>query len=145
MILVDANLLLYAYDTSFEQHRAARRWLEATLAGPEPVGLAWTTILAFLRIGTNPRAFEHPLSVGEAVETAGAWLACPAVTIAEPSERHWGILARLLSVAAARGPLVMDGHLAALAIEHGATLCTTDRDFAKFPGVRLLNPLTAGA
>ena len=140
-MLVDANLLLYAYDTSFEQHPAARRWLEATLTGPEPVRLAWTTILAFLRVGTNPRAFEHPLTVDEAVEIASAWLESPPVTIAEPTERHWDILARLLSVASVRGPLVMDAHLAALALEHGATLCTTDRDFARFPDVRLRNPL----
>jgi toxin-antitoxin system PIN domain toxin len=141
VILVDANVLLYAYDTSFEQHPAARRWLQATLTGPEPVRLAWTTILAFLRIGTNPRAFERPLTVREAVEIASAWLASPTVAIAEPTERHWEILARVLAVAAARGPLVMDAHLATLAIEHGATLCTTDRDFARFPGLRLLNPL----
>jgi toxin-antitoxin system PIN domain toxin len=145
VILVDANLLLYAYDTSFEQHRPARRWLEATLSGREPVRLAWATLLAFLRIGTNPRAFEQPLSIDEAVKIVAAWLACPLVAIAEPGERHWEILARLLSATVARGPLVMDAHLAALALEHGATLYTTDRDFVRFPDVRVLNPLTASA
>ncbi|MBI3975839.1 MAG: type II toxin-antitoxin system VapC family toxin [Armatimonadetes bacterium] len=141
MILVDANLLLYAYNPSFERHALALRWLEELLSKPEPVGLAWLTILAFLRIGTSPRAFEYPLATDEAVPIVSSWLAQPMVTVLEPGERHWMILTDLLSRTQARGPAVMDAHLAALAIEHGATLCTSDRDFARFPGLQIINPL----
>lgn len=145
MILVDANLLLYAYNPSFDRHRRARAWLEGVLSRPDPVCLAWASILAFLRIVTNPRAFEYPLSVEEAVPIVSAWLERPMVAILEPGARHWAVLAELLSRTQVRGPAVMDAHLAALAIEHGAVLCTTDRDFARFPGLRLLDPLGAGA
>ena len=143
MILLDANLLLYAYNVADEHHDAARTWLEGVLAGPEEVRLAWVTILAFLRIGTNPRAFEQPLSIQEAVGHASDWLAQPAVTVIEPGERHWSILSELLPSSQAKANLVMDAHLAALAIENGATLCTTDRDFARFQGLKLRYPLEA--
>ncbi len=144
MILLDANLLLYAYNTSFPQHERARSWLEGVLSRPEPVGMSWTTILAFLRIATNPRAFEAPLSPEEATACVDAWLRCPQVVILGPTDRHWEILARLLRSTRSRGPAVMDAHLAALAVEHGAVLCTTDRDFARFPGLRVCDPLAAG-
>lgn len=144
MILLDANLLLYAYNVADERHEAARRWLEGVLAGPEEVRLAWVTILAFLRIGTNPRAFEQPLSIQEAVAHASDLLAQPVVTVIEPAERHWRILSELLPSAQAKANLVMDAHLAALAIENGATLCTTDRDFTRFHGLKLRYPLEAG-
>ncbi len=143
MILVDANLLLYAYNPSFDRHQPARAWLETILSKPDPVCLAWATILTFLRIATNPRAFEHPLSIEEALPIVSAWLEQPAVTILEPGERHWAILTDLLSQTQVRGPAVMDAHLAALAIEHGAVLCTSDRDFVRFPRLRVLNPLEA--
>ncbi len=145
MILVDANLLLYAYNPSFHRHQQARAWLERVLSRPDPVCLAWATILAFLRIATNPRAFEYPLSMEEAVPIVSAWLKQPMVTILEPGERHWAVLTELLSQTQVRGPAVMDAHLAALAIEHGAVLCTSDRDFARFPNLRMLNPLEANA
>jgi len=141
VILIDANLLLYAYDASSEHHQAARVWLEKTLSAPVPVRLAWVTVLAFLRIGTNRRVFESPLSVSEAVSAVSAWLGQPTVAILEPTEHHWEVLSRLLPSAQAQGPLVMDAHLAALAIEHGATLHTTDRDFARFQGLKAVNPL----
>ncbi len=141
MRLIDANLLLYAYHPASEHHDRARAWLEDVLSGDEPVGLAWQTILAFLRLVTNPRAFATPVSMAEAIEVVSAWLALPAVSVPDPGERHWALLQRLLSDAQADGPLVMDAHLAALAIEHGATLCTHDRDFARFPGLRVLYPL----
>ncbi len=144
MTLIDANILLHAYDASSPDHEPARRWLEATLSRPEPVRLAWTTILAFLRIGTNARAFEHPLSTAEAVAIVSEWLERPVVEMLDPSERHWEILRRLMTAGQAQGPLVMDAHLAALAIEHGAVLATSDRDFTRFPEVRILNPLTPG-
>lgn len=146
MILVDANLLLYAYNTSSEHHGGARRWLEGLLSRPQqPIGLPWATVLAFLRISTNSRAFPSPYSIAEAASFVSDWLANPAVTLLGPGERHWPILSSLLSTAQIRGPLVTDAHLAALAIEHGAVLYTTDRDFARFPGLRTLNPLEVPA
>jgi len=143
MILVDANLLLYAYHPRAAQHEASRRWLEGTLSGTDLVRVAWATLWAFLRIATNPRAFEKPLSTGEAHALVAAWLDMPHVDILEPGERHLEILSGLMDRAQAAGPLVMDAALAALAIEHGATLCTTDRDFSRFPGLRWQNPLEA--
>lgn len=141
MTLVDANLLLYAYDASSRFHEGARSWLEERLSGTEPVGLAWITLLAFLRIATNPRALARPLLTERAVAIVSSWLALPCVVRPEPGERHWEILSGLMSSAQARGPLVMDAHLAALALEHGAVLATTDRDFARFEGLRTVNPL----
>lgn len=145
MILLDANILLYAYNPSFTQHERARVWLERTLGAPEPVGLPWATIMAFLRIGTNPRAFPQPLATEEAVAIVAAWVAHPIVVIVEPGERHWDILRELLLAVQAHGPDVMDAHLAALAIEHGATLHSTDRGFRLFPGLRVANPLESPA
>ena len=141
MILVDANLLLHAYNASSDRHAGARNWLEEVMSGSEPVGLAWVTILAFLRIGTNPRVFPYPLSPAEASEIVSQWLQRPMVMILGASERHWDSLSGLLTTTQSRGPLVMDAHLAALAIEHGAVLCSTDRDFTRFPGLRIVNPL----
>jgi hypothetical protein len=141
MILVDANLLLYAHDPSSPHHRAARGWLETAVSNRESVGLTWMTLLAFVRIGTSPRPLEHPLSTAEAVAIVSRWLQHPSVTIVNPGERHWEILCDLMTKGQAHGPLIMDAHLAALAIEHGATLATTDRDFTRFPGLRILNPL----
>jgi hypothetical protein len=141
MILIDANLLLYAYHPKAEQHRASRSWLEAALASRELVRFAWLTLWAFLRISTNPRIFDRPLSTGEAEQIISSWLAQPTAGILEPGERHWEILCRLLREGQASGVLVMDAALAALAMEHGATLNTTDRDFARFPGLRWRNPL----
>jgi toxin-antitoxin system PIN domain toxin len=141
MILVDANVLIYAHNTLAQQHERAKLWLLAALSSGEPIGLSWVSLLAFLRITTGPRSFIDPMSLDEAGGIVTAWLAHPGVTVLQPTERHWTILSRLLVDGQARGPLVMDAHLAALAIEHGATLCTTDRDFTRFKGLRLLNPL----
>ncbi len=141
MILVDANILLYAYVPSSKHHETARDWLETTFSKPEPVGLSWVTILAFLRISTNPRILQDAFSVAEAVGIVSAWLEAPVVTILEPGKRHWEILREMMTKGQAYGPLTTDAHLAALAIEHGATLATTDKDFTRFPGLRILNPL----
>jgi hypothetical protein len=143
VILLDANLLIYAYNAALPPHEKARASLQDTLSNPYPVRIAWVTVLAFLRITTNPRAFEQPLSAGEAVSIVSQILARPMVAVLEPGERHWSILGDLLSRTQARGALVTDAHIAALAIEHGATLHTTDRDFARFPGLRFHNPLEA--
>lgn len=141
MMLIDANLLLYAYDPRAARHAASRAWLEDTLAGSPLVRFAWLTVWAFLRIATNPRVFEHPLSMAEAERHVSSWLAQPSAGLLEPGERHWEILRRLTSAGQTSGALVMDAALAAIAIEHGATLCTTDRDFARFPGLRWIDPL----
>lgn len=143
MMLIDANLLLYAYDPRADAHDASRTWLEATLSGSPLVRFAWTTVWAFLRISTNPRVYERPLTMAEAEQHVSSWLAQPAAGILEPGERHWDILRGLTSAGQTTGPLVMDAALAAIAIEHGATLCTTDRDFARFPGLRWTNPLAS--
>ena len=141
MILLDANVLLYAYHPRAEEHERCRSWVESTLSGAELVGIPWMTIQAFLRIATNPRAFEHPLSIDEASEIVSAWLTLPAVVQVEPGERYWDILRKLLRAGQVAGPLVPDAALAALALEHGAIVCTTDRDFTRFAGVRLFTPL----
>jgi hypothetical protein len=141
MILVDANLLLYAYDPSSPHHQTARDWLESTLSRPEHIGLAWMTLLAFVRVSTSRRLLDHPLSISEATEIVSAWLERPVVTLLNPGERHWEILRNIMTKGQAQGPLIMDAHLAALAIEYGATLASADCDFARFPGLKLLNPL----
>ncbi len=141
MTLLDANILLHAYNSSSQQHDAARRWLEERFSGVGPVRVAWVTVLAFLRISTNPRAFPSPLSPAEAAEIVSQWFAHPGFGTIEPGDRHWPILSSLMTQAQCRGPLVMDAHLAALAIEHGAALATTDKDFARFANLRLIYPL----
>ena len=141
MILIDANLLLYAYDSQAAQHQAARRWLEQTFSRPEPVLLPWMSILAFLRISTNPRAWLQPLSIAEAVAIVDEWLTLPNTVVPAITDRHWPILRNILPDAQCRGPLVSAAHIAALAIEHGATLCTNDRDFSRFADLRVSYPL----
>ena len=141
MIAIDANLLLYASDTSAAHHQASRRWLENTLSGDEAVGIAWAAVLVFLRVGTNPRIRRNAFSLEEAIDIVAGWFERPTVTLLNPGERHWEILCEMMTKGQARGPLVTDAHLAALAIEHGAALATTDRDFARFPGLKFFNPL----
>lgn len=141
MIVVDANLLLYAYDASSSRHDDARDWLEAAFNGHEQLGLALQTILGFIRISTNLDVFERPLRSEVAITIVSSWLERPKVRIAAPGDRHWEILTDLANRGQARGAQLMDAHLAALAIEHGATLATTDRGFGRFPGLRFGNPL----
>jgi hypothetical protein len=141
VILVDANLLLYAYDPRAGRHESSRAWFESVLSGSEFVRFAWVSLWAFARISTNPRVFERPLSALEAAAAVSSWLDQPVAGILEPGERHLEIFSRLLVEGQAAGPLVMDAALAAMAIEHGATLYTTDRDFARFPGLDWVNPL----
>jgi uncharacterized protein len=141
VILIDANLLLYAYHPRAEQHEKSRAWLEAVLSGPDLVRFAWLTLWAFIRIATNTRVFDRPLSTSEAEAAISSWLAQSVAGILEPGERHWDILRGLVREGQATGPLVVDAVLAAIALEHGATLCTTDRDFSRFSGLRWINPL----
>jgi toxin-antitoxin system PIN domain toxin len=140
VILVDANVLLHAYQPRSELHPRCRAWVEEAFSGDEPVCLAWVTVLAFVRISTNPRIFEQPLLPAEAAATVASWLERPSVSVLEAGERCWEIFRHLLVEAQASGPLVMDAFLAALALENGATLVTTDRDFTRFPNLKLRNP-----
>ena len=140
MILVDANVLLYTYQPRSEFHQRCRAWVEEAFSGEEPVCLAWVTVLAFIRISTNPRIFEQPLLAAEATAAVSSWLERPTVSVLEAGERCWEIFRRLLVEAQVSGPLVMDAFLAALALENGATLVTTDRDFTRFPNLKLRNP-----
>jgi toxin-antitoxin system PIN domain toxin len=142
VIILDANILLYAYDASSAHHQEAKHWLEDTFAKASPIGLTWTVILAFVRIATNPRAMQRPISRQDALRIVSAWLNQPQTVILNPTDAHWEHLEKMINSAQATGPLVMDAHLAALAVEHGATLVTTDRDFSRFPGLPLLDPLT---
>jgi toxin-antitoxin system PIN domain toxin len=143
VILVDANLLVYAHVSSFAQHQRARGWLDQKLSENAPVGLPWESLVAFLRIVTNPRIFERPASIRDAWQQVAAWLDCEVVWVPQPSERHASILERLLGDSSVRANLVHDAHLAALAIEHGLQVCSTDGDFARFPELRWENPLTS--
>jgi toxin-antitoxin system PIN domain toxin len=141
LILVDANLLLYASISTFSQHEPSRDWLDDRLTGDARVGLPWASLLAFLRIATNPRVFERPLPMSRASEQVEAWLSCDVAWIPAPTQRHTSILRRLLNAPGVYGNLVPDAHLAAMAIEHGLELCSTDGDFARFEGLRWSNPL----
>ena len=137
MTIPDANILLYASDTSSRQHPAARAWLERALSGTESVGLAIVVVLAFVRIATNPRIMATPLSPRAAFEQLEEWLAQPPAILVQPGRRHLRICRGLLEASGTAGNLTTDAHLAALAIEHGATLASFDGDFHRFSGLKL--------
>jgi len=141
VILVDANLLIYAHVESFSQHKSALAWLDRQLNGSTRVGIPWDSLLAFLRLVTNARVFERPESVSNAWKQVRAWLSCDVVWIPQPTERHAELLEDLLAQPGVQGNLVPDAHMAALAVEHGLTLCSTDGDFARFPSLRWQNPI----
>ena len=142
MKLVDANLLLYAVDEGSPHHSVARPWLEERLSGSETFAFAWAVLLAFLRLVTNPRVFENPLSGEDAFDLVDSWLAQPNATVLHPTDRHSQLLRELLAPLGTAGNLTSDAHLAALAVEHGAELCSADADFGRFAGVQWTNPLT---
>lgn len=141
MILVDANLLLYAEDALHPHHEKAREWWDARLSGAAPVCLCWTVLLAFIRIGTNSRVFAKPLSLEQATDRVGSWLKQPCVRLVSPTDRHWEIFRKLLNEGQATANLVTDAHLAALALEYGCELMSTDSDFSRFPRLKWKNPL----
>lgn len=140
-MIVDANVLLYARNVDDPRHDAARSWLESALNGSTRVGLPWPSLGAFLRIVTNPRAFPDPLEMGEAWDQVGAWLDAPRAWIPQPTPGYRHVLGRLVNSHQVRGPLVTDAQLAALAIDHGVALVSTDADFARFPEVNWIDPL----
>jgi hypothetical protein len=142
-MLIDANLLLYAVDRLSPFHRRAAEWLEAAVNGTTRVGIAWTSLLAFLRIVTHPRALDRPLAPAAAWEFVADWLAAPRVWVPQPTDRTAEILGHLVTTYQLRANLVPDAWLAALAIENGLAVCSADTDFARFREVRWINPLAA--
>lgn len=142
MILVDANLLIYAIDADSPHHAAARPWFEGVLSGDARVGLAWVVVLAFLRITTRPGILRRPLTLAQAIDYVSEWLLQPNVEAVSPGEQHWQVLRNLLKTTGTAGNLVSDSHLAALAIEHGCTIYSTDHDFQRFSGIEHVNPIT---
>jgi toxin-antitoxin system PIN domain toxin len=141
MILVDANILLYSEDELSAQHEAARGWWDEQLSGSSPVCLCWTVLGAFIRIASSARVFENPLTVTQCINRVQSWLDQPCVRLIQPTERHWPVFQKMLADGQAVGNLVTDAHLAALAVQHGCVMMSTDADFARFPLVKWKNPL----
>jgi uncharacterized protein len=141
MILIDTNILIYAVDNTAPQHFKARAWVEETFSGNTPVGLPWIVLVGFIRVSTNHRAMRAPMSVEQSLKYTDQFLQHPHVTPLNPGERHWLILERLLHESGTAGNLTNDAHIAAIAIEHGYTVYSTDNDFKRFAGVHHINPL----
>lgn len=140
MLLVDANVLLHAINASAREHEAARRWLEDALAGAETVAFTWIVVVAFLRLSTHPAVFPKPLGVEQAGSIVERWLEAAPAVVVEPTRRHLHLLRGLLGAAGTAGNLVSDAHLAAIALEHDATVVSFDRDFARFGALRTRIP-----
>ena len=140
-MLIDANLLVYAKMRALPQHGKARAWLEGALNGSERVGLPWPSLLAFLRLTTHPRIFDPPLASSTAWDQVREWLGLRIVWVPGPTEDHPAALGRMIEATRASGNLLPDAHLAAIALEHGLVVCSTDGDFARFPGIRWHDPL----
>lgn len=141
MTIIDANVLLYAYNADAPQQRAAAQWLKELFQSGETVALPWMTVWAFLRICTNSRIWANPWPAKDAFAIIDEWLAQPGVVILQPGPRHLKLLEALTIEHGVSGPLVTDAVLAALALEHGATLASTDQDFSRFRGLRWIDPL----
>jgi uncharacterized protein len=142
-VIVDANVLLYAVDSSSTFHGTARSWLEGALNGPSRIGFPWVSLMAFQRISTHPRLSAAPLKPGEAWAFVDDWLAADRAWVPVPGARHAEILRRLIVDGDLRGNLVTDAHLAALAIEHGVGVCSMDTDFARFAELSWFNPASS--
>ena len=141
MIIPDVNLLVYAYNADAPRHSAARVWLETLLNGGRAVGLPWAVACGFIRLMTHPRVVVSPLPPAVAVAIVASWLSCPNVSVLDPGTRHLEIFGALLEQLGVGGNLTTDAHLAALAIEHQCELHSADADFARFSGLRWINPL----
>jgi uncharacterized protein len=141
VILIDANILIYAVNRDAPLHSRAKSWLEETLSGTETIGISWSVILAFLRLTTRPGLFRNPLGIEKAFDLIDFWLEQPAVSIIHPGPRHQTILRELLEPLGTGGNLVSDAHLAAMALENRARLCSSDHDFLRFRGLKWHNPL----
>jgi uncharacterized protein len=125
------------------RHEPARAWVEDRLSGTETFALAWVVLLAFIRLTTSSRVFQSPLTTRHALDLVDGWLAQPCASVVHPTSRHAAVLGELLEPLGTAGNLTTDAHLAALAVEHGAELCSTDMDFSRFTGLRWTNPLEA--
>ncbi|MFW0791541.1 TA system VapC family ribonuclease toxin [Gordonia sp. CPCC 205333] len=143
MIIVDANILIYAVNNDAPQQDRCRSWLAGELASGRPVGLPWTCLLAFVRVTTHRRLFATPLDSAQAMGIVGSWLDLPNVTAPEPGGRHFRILRELLEGAGTAGNLTNDAYLAALALEFGGKIATLDRDFARFDVPLVIPPQPA--
>ena len=141
MKLPDVNLLVYAADETAARHELALEWVQTTLSGTETVAFSWLALIGFVRITTNPKSVAIPWSAAQALDVVDRWLAQPAATIVHPTDRHAAVLRDLLAPLGTGGNLTSDAHLAALASEHGATLCSHDNDFSRFAGLRWVDPL----
>ena len=141
MKVPDLNLLIYALDEASPHHHRARPWLQALLSGTEPVGFAWLVLLGFVRLSTRACIFANPYDPNEALDVVEGWLAQPCALVLHPTERHLAVLRGLVEPFGTAGNITTDAHLAALAIEHGAEVCSADADFGRFPGLRWTNPL----
>lgn len=141
MIVCDANLLLYAYNSVIKEHTVAVNWLETILSGSETVGFCWPVISAFLRISTSSQAFVNPLTMEQAVSDVNEWLGRPNSAVLAPTTEHWMIFTRMLEEGNVRGRTTTDAEIAAYTIEHGAVLHTADRDFRRFSSLQIMNPL----
>lgn len=142
MIVVDANILIYAYRSEAAEYAAARTWLERAFSGSEPVRIPWPAVNAFLRLMTKQSLFARPLTIEEAVAIVDEWFTTPAVAVVEPGPQYWPIFREVTRATQATGNLIPDAEIAALTIEHDATLYTADSDFRRFAGLRVVNPLT---
>ncbi|MGO8956473.1 MAG: type II toxin-antitoxin system VapC family toxin [Streptosporangiaceae bacterium] len=143
MKIPDANLLIYALDETSARHETARTWLDGTLSGSEDVGFAWVVLLAVLRLTTKASIFTKPLGLEAALDVINGWLDQPCASVVHPTARHPEILRGLLTPLGTAGNLTTDAHLAALAIEYGAELCSCDADFSRFPGLKWRDPTRA--
>jgi uncharacterized protein len=141
MIVIDVNLLLYAHSVPSPIQEKAQIWLESTLSSDEPVGLPWQVISAFIRIVTNPKLPGLRRSREEATGIVDEWLQQPNVRVLTQGDGHWRLFRRMVMEGQAAGDLVSDAQIAALTIEYGGVLYSADRDFARFPGLRWVNPL----
>ena len=141
MILVDNNILIYAEDSLSLLHEEARQWWDTQLSGDSPVYLCWPILASFMRITTNRQIFKKPLTMKQAITRVQSWIDQPCVRLINPTESHWHIFKAMLIDGQANANLVVDAHLAALAIEHGCTLYSTDSDFSRFPRLKWKNPL----
>lgn len=140
MRIVDANVLLYAVNSTARHHEASRTWLDTALSGSERVGLAWMPLMAFVRLATSPQVFTTPLPPAAAMRQVQDWLGAPSAVLVQPTERHAGLLADLLESTGTTGNLTNDAHLAALALEHRAQVVSYDTDFVRFPAIRWSRP-----
>ena len=140
LYLLDANVLLYAAIADYPEHKKTKNWIKSSLKEGSQLKTSWVCLLAYLRIGTNPKVFDEPISSQEAMRFIRFWIENPAFGVLEPGKSHAVLLEKMVLEGQANGALVMDAHLAALAFEHQATLCTADKDFERFPDIKILNP-----